>query len=160
MTYVETMLAVIAALNDADVEYVLIGGGALNVHGLIRTTEDLDVFVAPTHDNVERLKTALKAVWDDESIDEISAEDLCGDFPAIRYGPPTGPVWLDILTRLGERMTWPELQWQEVEIGGLKARVATPRTLFEMKKDTVRPRDWADARALAEAFDLEKSDGD
>lgn len=90
MTYVETLLAVISALNTAEVDYVQMGGAALNVHGLIRATEDLDVFIAPTSDNVERLKNALKSAWDDEAIDDITAVDLCGDYPAVRYGPPGG----------------------------------------------------------------------
>lgn len=160
MTYAETLLTVISALNTAGVAYVLIGGGALNVHGLIRATEALDIFVAPTPDNVERLKTALKSVWDDDAIDEITAADLCGDYPAIRYGPPEGSIWLDILTRLGERTSWEELEWEELELRGLQVRVATPAALYRMKKNTVRPRDWADARALADAFDLEDDDAD
>jgi hypothetical protein len=40
-------LRVIASLNDAGVDYVLVGGAALNIHGLVRATEDLDVFVRP-----------------------------------------------------------------------------------------------------------------
>lgn len=39
-------------------------------------------------------------------------------------------------------------------------RVATPAALYRMKKDMVRPRDWADARAPAEAFDLDDDDAD
>jgi len=32
--------------------------------------------------------------------------------------------------------------------------VATPRMLFRMKKDTVRPQDRLDAEALRQAFEL------
>jgi hypothetical protein len=39
--------------------------------------------VAPTEDNVARLKSALHEVFGDPSIDEISAEDLLGDYPAV-----------------------------------------------------------------------------
>ena len=108
----------------------------------------------PDEANIERLKRALRAVWDDEAIDEISADELCGDYPALRYGPPNGTVFLDVMTRLGERTRWDDLESEEVELRGIAVRVATPRTLFEMKKDTVRPRDRADAQALANAFDV------
>jgi hypothetical protein len=36
----------------------------------------------------------------------------------------------------------------------VRVRVATPRTLYRMKKDTVRPQDRLDAQALRERFDL------
>lgn len=160
MSYADTLFAVVSALNDARVDYVLIGGAALNVHGLIRATEDLDIFVAPSPDNVERLKDALKTVWDDDSIDEITAIDLCGEYPVVRYGPPEGAIWIDILTKVGERMSWSDLSSEEVQRRGISVRVATPACLYRMKKDTLRPRDRADARALANAFELEDNDAD
>ena len=32
----------------------------------------------------------LRSVFADPSIDEISAGDLCGDYPAVHYLPPDG----------------------------------------------------------------------
>jgi hypothetical protein len=37
---------------------------------------------------------------------------------------------------------------------GLTARVVSPRTLYEMKKDTVRAKDRVDAEMLRRAFDF------
>jgi hypothetical protein len=109
----------------------------------------------PDPDNVERLRTALRALWSDPSIDEITAEDLCGDYPAVRYGPPEGTLYLDILTRLGEATAFSDLEAEEREVEGVRVRVATPRTPYRMKRGTVRPIDHADAAALRAAFDLE-----
>jgi hypothetical protein len=94
---------VLEALERQGVRYVVIGGVALNLHGLPRATEDLDIFIAPEADNVERLKAALRSVFDDPCIDEITAADLLGEYPAVQYVPPTGDFHIDILTRLGER---------------------------------------------------------
>jgi hypothetical protein len=44
---------------------------------------------------------------------------------------------------------------EEVELGDLTVRVASPRMLYRMKKDTVRPQDRADAARIREAFGLE-----
>jgi len=151
-------LRVIASLNQAGVDYVVVGGVALNLHGLLRATEDLDVFVRPDPENIERLRQALKAVWSDPDIDQITAEDLCGDYPAVRYGPPSGTFYLDIMTRLGEVMRFSDLRAEDKEIEGVRICVATPRTLYRMKKDTVRAIDRADALALRAAFDLEGED--
>ena len=51
-----------------------------------------------------------------------------------------------------------DLQAQEKEIEGVLVRVATPRTLYRMKRDTVRPIDKADAMALRSAFNLGEDD--
>lgn len=156
MDAIDDALRVIASLNEAGVDYIVVGGVAVNFHGLIRATEDLDVFVRPDPENIGRLRQALKTVWADPAIDQITAEDLCGDYPAVRYGPPEGSFYLDILTRLGEATAFTDLTFEEKEIGGVRVRVATPQTLYRMKKDTVRPIDHADAAALREAFQLDE----
>jgi hypothetical protein len=148
-------LRVIASLNEARVEYVVVGGVAMNLHGLVRATEDLDLFIRPEPENVARLREALWSVWNDPSIDEITAEDLCGEYPAVRYGPPEGTLYLDILTRLGEATLFADLGVEEKEVEGVRIRLATPATLYRMKKSTVRPIDHADAAALRAAFDLD-----
>ena len=43
-----------------------------------------------------------------------------------------------------------------VDIDGVPVHVATARMLYEMKRDTVRPQDRADAHALRERFGLEE----
>jgi hypothetical protein len=67
-------------------------------------------------------------------------------------------LYLDILTRLGEATAYADLESEEVDAGGIRVRVASPRSLYRMKRNTVRPIDHADARALATAFDLEGDD--
>ena len=152
----ERSLQVIASLEREGVEYAVIGGVALSIHGLVRATEDLDLFVRPTPDNIERLRRALRAVWDDPEIEHITADDLCGDYPVVRYGPPEGVLYLDILTRIGERASFEDLEVEVREIEGVPVHVVSPRTLYWLKKDTVRPIDQADAMALRQAFDLKE----
>ncbi len=128
---------------------------ALNLHGLARATEDLNIFVAPEFENIERLKRALKTVFNDSNLDEIDAGDLSGEYPAIQYIPPGNGFHIDILTRLGEAYTFADLETQNVDMGGLNVTVVTPQTLYEMKKSTVRPQDWGDADRLRHRFELE-----
>ncbi len=145
---------VLAALEKERVRYIVFGGVAINLHGLARATEDLDVFIAPSEENVERLKSALRAVFDDPSIDEITSADLLGEYPAVQYVPPEGTFHVDILTRLGEAFRFEDLQSERVELDGMAVSVATPQTLYRMKKGTVRPKDWGDAEALRRRFGL------
>jgi hypothetical protein len=156
MEALDDALRVIASLNDAEVDYVVVGGVALNLHGLVRATEDLDIFVRPDPDNIRRLRDALRRVWNDPDIDQITADDLCGDYPAVRYGPPEGALYLDILTRLGHATAFVDLEVEIKDAQGIPVRLATPRTLYRMKKDTVRPIDHSDANALRVAFKLDE----
>ncbi len=64
---------------------------------------------------------------------------------------------LDILTRLGEAFSYEDLETQRLPFEGLMVSVVTPRTLYRMKKDTVRPKDRMDADALRRKFDVEGS---
>ena len=146
---------VLAALERENVHYAVFGGAALNLHGLVRLTRDLEIFIKPTGENVERLKCALRSVYADPSIEEILASDLLGDYPAVQYVPPAGAFHLDILTRLGEAFEFADLETQRIAFDGLDVHVVTPRMLYRMKRDTVRAKDRADAEALRQRFGLE-----
>lgn len=144
----DDVLAVLRALNEESVEYVLVGGVAVGLHGFERATNDIDLFVRPTEGNVGRLRAALQRVFDDPSIDEITAADLAGDYPTIRYGPPEGDYFVDILGRLGTEIAFDDLKSQGLDVAGVPVRLATPETLYRMKRDRI------DAEVLKEAFDL------
>lgn len=150
----DQLLKVLSALELERVEYILVGGVALGLHGLIRATEDVDLFVNEDGENIERLRRALRSVWDDAAIEEITSSDLAGEYPVIRYGSPDGGFVLDIMTRFGTRATYHDLAWQEIALEGVTVRVATAQTLYDLKRDTVRPIDQADAIALRKRFNL------
>ena len=147
-----------AALADEGVAYVLVGGVAMNLHGVVRATEDVDLFVRPDAENVARIRRALTRVYADPDIEGIRAEDLAGDYPVVRYVPPeAGPV-LDLIARLGDRFTYEDLRFEVRDLGDASVRLATPATLYAMKHDTVRPVDRADAQRLRDAFGLGADD--
>jgi hypothetical protein len=152
----ERLKAVFRALHEHGVDYAVFGAVALGLHGLARATADLDLFIRPDASNVERLKRALRTVLNDPHIEEITADDLCGEYPAVRYVPPDG-FGFDILTRLGEAFRYVDLEVEERDYDGVTVRVVTPRTLWRMKKDTARPTDRIDADLLARRFGFEES---
>lgn len=157
---VERVKQVLAALRREGVDYKVFGGVALNLHGLPRFTQDLDLFVAPTEENVSRLRRALESVFHDPELAGLVAEDLLGSYPAIQYVPPEGDFHVDIVTRLGEAFRFDDLESGEVDFEGFPVEVVTPRQLYRMKKDTVRLRDRGDAELLRERFDLGDEEGD
>ncbi len=151
----EKVLQFFRALHDEGVEYVLVGAVGLTVHGIVRATQDVDLFVRPAADNVRRLRAALRRVFPrDSSINQISAADLAGEYPAVRYNSPDGSLTVDILARLGEAFSFESLESETKVYEGVSILVATPKTLYDMKKGTLRLQDRADAESLKEEFDL------
>lgn len=150
------VLEVLEALQDENVRYAVFGALALAAHGLDRATRDLDLFVASDEDNVARLRRALNAVFDDPAINDITAEDLGGEYPAIQYGPPDVDFTIDIVSRLGDAFAFDDLDIVEVDVGQARMKVVSPQTLYRMKRDTVRLRDRDDAERLRQLFDLEE----
>ena len=148
-----TIQALFRALGDEGVEYVLVGAVALDVLGIGRLTQDIDLFVRPSADNVARLRRALRATWNDASIEEITAADLAGDYPVVQYIAPDG-TQIDILSRLGTAFAFDDLQGTIHRYGDVEVRVATPATLYAMKRDTIRLQDKADAQKLKDKFGL------
>jgi hypothetical protein len=142
------------ALEREQVRYAIFGAVALNLHGLARFTEDPDLFIEPEAENIARLRAALRTVVDDPDIEQITADDLMGDYPAVQYVPPDGSFRINILTRLGEAFAFADLETEQVPFDGLTVTVVTPRCLYLMKRDTVRLKDRADAQALRERFGI------
>lgn len=152
----DEFLSVLRAFESTGLEYVMIGASAMGIHGVVRATEDVDIVVRPTADNIERLRVALRSVYDDPQIDQINTADLLGDYPAVRYYPPDGDLYFDVLTRLGEVASFDAVESEVKTIEGIRVTLATPRALYRLKKDTVRPIDRQDAAALRAQFGLEE----
>jgi hypothetical protein len=153
------MLRVLRAFHVSGLDYVLIGATAMGFHGIVRATEDVDLVVSATPENIERLRIALRDAYaDDPHIEEIRAEDLLGEYPAIRYYPPSGDLYFDIMTRLGEAASFDTIASEVKDIEGIKVRVATPVALYRLKRGTVRPLDHQDAAALRQRFNLSEED--
>jgi hypothetical protein len=135
----DEFIRVLRAFEASGLEYVLIGATAMGFHGLVRATEDVDLLIRATPENVERLRAALRQAYEgDPHIDEISADDLLGDYPALRYYPPTGDLYFDVLTRLGDMARFETVDAEDKQIEGARVRVATAAALYRLKKGTVR----------------------
>ncbi len=152
----DEVIRLLRALEASGLEYVLIGAAAMGFHGIVRATEDLDLLIRATPENVERLRAALREAYEgDPHIEEISSADLLGEYPAVRYYPPTGDQYVGVLTRLGEAAGFETVDAEIKEFEGTRVRVATPAALYRLKRGTVRAIDRQDAGSLRERFGLE-----
>ena len=83
-------------LNAHSVEYLLIGGYAVNYHGYPRATADMDIWVAAQPANAERVVAALKEFGFD--LPDLSAELFLRPWQIVRLGTP--PVRIEIATTI------------------------------------------------------------
>ena len=143
----EKFLAVIDSLNREGVDYVLIGGFAVVLHGSNRMTEDIDICIRNNEENVERLRKALFSVFKDESIEEITVPEL-ENYSVIRYGNQDN-FTMDIIGNLGEAFSIENIVSEQIEVDGVKVRIATLESLYKMKEKTYRPIDQMDLFFLA-----------
>jgi len=143
----EILLDLCQAFNKHRVEYILVGGFAMILHGFTRTTSDIDFFVSPEPQNVERIKKALIEVFQDTSINEIESHDIL-EYAVVRYGTPYD-FYIDFIGQLGESITYNDVK-DDVEIFEVEKteiRVCGIQNLIKMKQ-TVRLKDKIDLEFL------------
>jgi len=60
MIFTGDVLSFLGLLNENRVEYMIIGGAAVNIHGFSRSTGDMDIWFNPTQENFGRLLKAIQ----------------------------------------------------------------------------------------------------
>lgn len=81
-------------LNSHNVEYLLVGGYAVGYYGYPRATGDMDVWIAVSESNAEKVSTVLREFGMPEA--EIYKEMFLARGRVIRMGVP--PVRIEIIT--------------------------------------------------------------
>jgi hypothetical protein len=151
------------ALSKAQVQFVVIGGVAVGVHGFVRATEDLDIVPDPAPQNLARLAQLLTEIEAKHvGTDEFSPEEFPYDptDPAqlaegANFRLDTNHGALDIMQWVAGIETdpaYPELAQQAIEVAfrGTKIRVCGIEHLRTMKRTAARERDLMDLRELGE----------
>jgi hypothetical protein len=145
---------IFAVLADHGVEYVLVGGLAVQVHGHVRMTNDVDLIPAPTPANLERLAAALRDL--DARVLNAGAEDA--EIDALML--PRATLWqlatrhgnVDVLHDAPGAGSFEELRSRALVVrpGSVSIPVAGRDDLIRMKSASGRPADLADIAALTE----------
>jgi hypothetical protein len=150
-------------LHSAGVEHVLIGGLAVNAHGVIRSTKDIDICPSPDPENLARLAELLRRVGvrqlgvGDEGFaehelpfDPTRAEDLAegGNF---RLETSLGVLdimqWIPGIDADGAYPTLAADARRAVAFG-IELQVCSLANLRRMKRAAGRPQDLQDLADL------------
>lgn len=145
-------ISLLAAFLAAHVDCVVVGGVAVNAHGYVRATNDLDLFIRPTLENARAAFQALQALG--VPLEGYEAADLLHDEENLRFGPPEDHI--DILASIGQ-MPFDQV-WRnriEQEIAGLRIPFISRADLIENKRQTGHLRDLADVEELSLIPDID-----
>ncbi|WP_231936343.1 DUF6036 family nucleotidyltransferase [Bythopirellula polymerisocia] len=135
----------LCALNDAGVDYLVVGAFALAAHGNVRATGDIDIWVRPTPDNAQKVWNALEIFGAPRR--GMSVEDFCNLDIVFQIG--VAPFRIDLLTAI-DGVEFPDA-WQnrlETSFGEIDLAVIGRRELLVNKKASGRPKDLVDAAWL------------
>lgn len=152
---------VFRALNKAQIEYIVVGGVAVNLHGYMRFTGDLDILLLLEEKNLkkmakvmlelgysERLPVTIMELKNESTVREwIKAKNM----NAFSFMPPrNNPLQIDIV--MEESLKFDKLSTKKIskKISGVSIPVVSIEDLISMKKKTNRPQDKIDLAALLE----------
>jgi predicted nucleotidyltransferase len=133
-------------LKEHDVRYLLIGAYAVNYHGYIPATGDMDVWIAIHPDNAQKMVTVLKT-FGFENDPDIKPELFLQEKKIIRMGVP--PVRLDITTSISG-VEFDECYQTRVvdELDGIEVNLIDLENLKKNKEASERPKDIVDLKKL------------
>lgn len=140
-------LELLACFNKHEVDYILIGGYSVVLHGYPRTTGDLDLWVRRDKENYDHIVAAFNC-FQLPLFDMTLARFLdVSHFDVFRYGRP--PVAIDVITEI-KGVDFDEA-WQNklsAEFDGVKVNYISLSDLKKTKLATGRAKDLNDLENL------------
>ena len=157
--------AILRALNDAEVRYLIVGGLAVVAHGYPRLTVDIDLVVNLERENVLRSMNALERIgyrplvpvpsaqFADEEMRKMWREEKHMIVFQMQHSDPQS-TRLDIF--VGEPFDFDQeyAQAEWLDVAGIPCPVVRIETLMTMKEGAGRPKDLGDVGELKKLLDI------
>ncbi|MBU0744700.1 MAG: nucleotidyl transferase AbiEii/AbiGii toxin family protein [Gammaproteobacteria bacterium] len=118
-------------LNEAKVQYIVIGGCAIFLHGYERTTRDIDILIDASPQNIEKLKKALQDILP-EACAELKAEDVQANTVVRMVGED---LVVDLIHQVG-KIDYEGIWEQRIieTINGVAVPIANVDAMLELKR--------------------------
>ena len=138
------------ALVNAEARFLVVGAHAMAVHGVVRGTQDLDVWIEPTPANAERVWQALTVFGAPLTGLGVTRDDFVQPGAVIQIGLP--PNRIDVLTAISGV---PEFAtaWRDRQVHAVRGCLVPflgRKALVVNKRACGRRKDLADLEALGE----------
>jgi predicted nucleotidyltransferase len=160
---VRSIETIVKALNDAQVQYLIVGGLAVNAHGFVRFTRDVDLVLGLEPANAERgLNALLHAGWqlavpvtpaafaDAATRERWRAERNMIVLKLWSDRHQRTPIDIFVYEPFNFAAEWARAERLEISPSVL-APVVALETLLEMKRTAGRPQDLEDIKELNRA---------
>ncbi len=137
----------IRCFNEHEVAYILVGGMAVILHGYVRTTGDMDIWVKKTPDNYVRIAAAFKQFG--MSLFDMTEERFMSNvYDVWSFGRE--PVKIELMTAV-KGLDFEDAFGKAVfyNEGGLVIRFLHINNLIQAKKASGRHRDIDDIEQLS-----------
>ena len=138
-------------LNEAQVQYALVGGYAIAAHGFNRQSEDIDLLVSPDAENSRRWIVALSRLPDHATQALVGERDVFAQDK--RYAVRVNDEFtIDIMPSMAGH-AWDEMRSyiETVDLDGIPLKVLNLEGLL-LSKQGARPKDQMDAALLRQAL--------
>ena len=135
----------LAEFNAQGVEFLIVGAHALAVHGHVRATKDMDVWVRPDAENAKKVFRALKEFG--APLQDLTEADLANPGTVFQIGLP--PLRIDVLTAvdgIGFDEAWSSRLM--TRFADQPAPVLSREHLIRNKRASGRAQDLADVEWL------------
>ncbi len=133
----------ISALNFYNVDYILIGGYSVILHGYSRTTGDLDIWVRKTSENYEKISNAFNLFGIPSDAIGLNRFLNHNEYDVFTFG--RSPVSIDIVTEIqGVQFDDAFNKIEKIEIQGIIVNLIHINDLRQTKRATGRFKDLDD----------------
>ena len=147
----QDLKSLVKYLDDAKVEYALVGGYAIAAHGFNRVSEDIDILVNPSVENARRWIFALSHLPDHATQELAANPDVFAD--DTRYALRVNDEFtVDVMPSIAGH-SWNEMlpYIETIDFEGVNLKLLNLEGLL-MTKQGVRPKDQMDAAVLRRAL--------
>lgn len=147
------------ALEDRGVSYAIVGGVAVNLHGVPRMTYDIDLVVATDEDNLRRCREAMESLGLacrlPVRLEALAVEAIRREYEeernlrAITFTDPSDPLReVDVIVAPSRDPDGVVERAETVWAGGFSVKVAGVEDIIAMKRLAGRAQDEADVEHL------------
>ena len=133
------------SLARAEVKFIVVGGVAVALNGFVRTTDDVDILIERSPENIQRLLATLTSFGEGHAR-ELSVKDfdetegairVIEDFPLDIFTVMRGQSYFDLAAHL-----------RQTKINDVKIDFLNADGLIGLKVDSKREKDQIDVAAL------------
>jgi hypothetical protein len=144
-------------LARANIDFAVVGGVAISLNGFVRATEDVDVIVGKSPENIRTLLKCLER-WGEGWARELKVEDFAVEEGSIRVMEDFD---LDIFVRMrGKTIDDFRPNFRHFESHGVRIAYLSPADLIYLKEGSWREKDQLDVSAMKEVVAKEGVSGD